>query len=70
MKSQEQTLQMLTTSTVVRAHATEGGGMPDKIFVSYWRDDDPNGAARIRDALTAKFGRSSPTVAGDRDTLI
>ena len=33
--------------------------MPDKIFVSYRRDDDPNGAARIRDALTAKFGRSS-----------
>ena len=33
--------------------------MPNKIFVSYRRDDDPNGAARIRDALTAKFGRSS-----------
>src|SRR5215813_5369250 len=35
------------------------GEMPDKIFVSYRRDDDPNGAGRIRDALTAKFGRSS-----------
>ena len=35
------------------------GDMPSKIFVSYRRDDDPNGAARIRDALTAKFGRSS-----------
>jgi len=33
--------------------------MPGKIFVSYRRDDDPNAAARIRDALTAKFGRSS-----------
>ena len=33
--------------------------MPGKIFVSYRRDDDPNGAARIRDALTAKFGRQS-----------
>ena len=33
--------------------------MAGKIFVSYRRDDDPNGAARIRDALTAKFGRSS-----------
>jgi len=33
--------------------------MPDKIFVSYRRDDDPHGAARIRAALTAKFGRSS-----------
>src|SRR5262245_33936281 len=33
--------------------------MPCKIFVSYRRDDDPNGAARIRDALKAKFGRSS-----------
>jgi len=33
--------------------------MPSKIFVSYRRDDDPNGAARIRDALTAEFGRSS-----------
>jgi TIR domain len=30
-----------------------------KIFVSYRRDDDPNGAARIRDALTAEFSRSS-----------
>lgn len=33
--------------------------MPGKIFVSYRRDDDPNGAARIRDALTARFGRQS-----------
>jgi len=33
--------------------------MPGKIFVSYRRDDDPNGAGRIRDALTAKFGPSS-----------
>ena len=28
-------------------------------FVSYRRDDDPNGVARIRDALTAKLGNSS-----------
>jgi hypothetical protein len=33
--------------------------MPGKVFISYRRDDDPNGAARIRDALTAKFGQSS-----------
>ena len=30
-----------------------------KIFVSYRRDDDPNGAARVRDALAAKFGTSN-----------
>ena len=33
--------------------------MSGKIFVSYRRDDDPNGAARVRDALAAKFGKSS-----------
>jgi hypothetical protein len=33
--------------------------MPSKIFVSYRRDDDPNGAARIRDALAARFGEAS-----------
>jgi hypothetical protein len=33
--------------------------MPSKIFVSYRRDDDPNGAARIRDALAARFGKAS-----------
>src|SRR6516225_7127075 len=42
--------------------------MPGKIFVSYRRDDDPNGAARIRDALTAKFGRSSVLL--DVDNLL
>jgi len=42
--------------------------MPAKIFVSYRRDDDPNGAARIRDALAIKFGRSS--VFMDVDDLV
>jgi formylglycine-generating enzyme required for sulfatase activity len=42
--------------------------MPGKIFISYWRDDDPNGAARIRDALTARFGRSSVFI--DVDDLL
>jgi hypothetical protein len=42
--------------------------MPSKIFVSHRRDDDPNGAARIRDGLTAKFGRSS--VFFDVDNLL
>ena len=41
--------------------------MPSKIF-SYRRDDDPNGAARIRDALTAKFGRTN--VFMDVDNLL
>jgi hypothetical protein len=27
--------------------------MPGKIFVNYRREDDPNGAARIRDTLIA-----------------
>src|SRR5262249_39814215 len=44
------------------------GEMPDKIFVSYRRDDDPNGAGRIRDVLTAKFGR--PSVFMDVDDLL
>ena len=33
--------------------------MPGKIFVSYRRDDDPNGAARVRDALAARFGKAN-----------
>ena len=33
--------------------------MSGKIFISYRRDDDPNGAARVRDALAAKFGKAS-----------
>jgi formylglycine-generating enzyme required for sulfatase activity len=42
--------------------------VPAKVFISYRRDDDPNAAARIRDALTAKFGRSS--VFMDVDNLL
>lgn len=30
-----------------------------KIFISYRRDDDPNGAARVRDSLAARFGKSA-----------
>ena len=30
-----------------------------KIFISYRRDDDPNGAARLRDGLAAKFGQAN-----------
>jgi formylglycine-generating enzyme required for sulfatase activity len=33
--------------------------MPGKIFVSYRRDDDPNGAARVRDSLAARFGKTN-----------
>ncbi len=33
--------------------------MPSRIFISYRRDDDPNGAARVHDALAARFGKSS-----------
>jgi formylglycine-generating enzyme required for sulfatase activity len=42
--------------------------MPSKIFVNYRRDDDPNGAARVRDGLVAKFGKSS--VFMDVDNLL
>lgn len=42
--------------------------MPARIFVNYRRDDDPNGAARVSDGLTAKFGRSS--VFMDVDNLL
>ena len=33
--------------------------MAGKIFVSYRRDDDPNGAARVRDGLAARFGKTN-----------
>ncbi len=33
--------------------------MAGKIFVNYRRGDDPNGAARVRDGLAARFGKSS-----------
>ena len=33
--------------------------MPGKIFISYRRDDDPAFAARVRDGLAAKFGKSA-----------
>lgn len=42
--------------------------MSGKIFINYRRDDDPNGAARVRDGLTAKFGRNS--VFMDVDNLL
>jgi hypothetical protein len=44
------------------------GAMPSKIFVNYRRDDDPNGAARLRDGLAAKFGRAN--VFMDVDNLL
>ena len=33
--------------------------MAGKIFVSYRRDDDPHGAARVRDGLAARFGKTN-----------
>ena len=42
--------------------------MVGKIFVSYRRDDDPNGAARVRDGLAATFGKAN--VFMDVDNLI
>ena len=42
--------------------------MPARIFVSYRRDDDPNGAARVGDGLAAKFGKAS--VFMDVDNLL
>jgi hypothetical protein len=33
--------------------------MAGKIFISYRRDDDPNGAARVRDGLAKTFGESN-----------
>jgi hypothetical protein len=45
------------------------GGMPSKIFVSYRRDDDPIGAARIRDALAARFGGKT-SIFMDVDNLL
>jgi hypothetical protein len=43
--------------------------MPGKIFISYRRDDDPNGAARIYDALAAAFGEGNlfMDIEGDPD---
>jgi hypothetical protein len=42
--------------------------MADKIFISYRRDDDPNGAARVRDGLAATFGK--PNLFMDVDDLL
>jgi TIR domain len=42
--------------------------MVERIFISYRRDDDPNGAARVRDALAAKFGTAN--VFMDVDNLV
>src|SRR5215468_12226322 len=42
--------------------------MPAKIFVNYRRDDVPDGAARVRDGLAAKFGKSN--VFMDVDNLL
>lgn len=33
--------------------------MAGKIFINYRRDDDPNGAARVRDGLAASFGKAN-----------
>jgi hypothetical protein len=33
--------------------------MPDKIFISYRRDDVPGDARGVRDALAARFGKAS-----------
>jgi len=38
---------------------TGSAGMPGKIFISYRREDVAGDARGIRDALAAKFGRSS-----------
>jgi hypothetical protein len=38
----------------------EGGrDMTGKVFISYRREDDPAAAARVRDALAARFGKAS-----------
>jgi TRAP-type mannitol/chloroaromatic compound transport system substrate-binding protein len=42
--------------------------MPAKIFVNYRRDDDPSGAARVRDGLAQRFGRAN--VFMDVDNLL
>jgi formylglycine-generating enzyme required for sulfatase activity len=42
--------------------------MAGKIFVNYRRDDDPSAAARVRDGLVARFGKSS--VFMDVDNLL
>ena len=42
--------------------------MPYKIFINYRRDDDPNGAARVRDGLVTKFGKAN--VFMDVDNLL
>lgn len=34
-----------------------GVHVPGKIFINYRRDDDPSAAARVRDALAAKYGK-------------
>jgi len=33
--------------------------MAGKVFISYRRDDDPSAAARVRDALAARFGKAN-----------
>jgi tetratricopeptide (TPR) repeat protein len=33
--------------------------MAGKVFINYRRDDDPSAAARVRDALAARFGKAS-----------
>ncbi len=33
--------------------------MPGKIFISYRRDDEPSAAARVRDGLAGKFGKTA-----------
>ena len=42
--------------------------MPGKIFISYRRDDDPSAAARVRDGLAARFGKSELFI--DVDNLL
>lgn len=42
--------------------------MGGKLFISYRRDDDPSAAARVRDGLVSKFGKSS--VFMDVDNLL
>ncbi len=44
------------------------GTVPGKIFVNYRRDDDASAAARVRDALAARFGKSN--VFMDVDNLL
>lgn len=44
---------------ILAAYCRGLAGMAGKIFINYRRDDDPSAAARVRDGLAGKFGKSS-----------